>query len=222
MDHQKAVDLHASERYFLGELSEIESEAFEAHFFECVHCAEDVCTTAAFADNAKAVFLEQPFRKAVHSKEKRGWLGSFSGFWNPLQAAPMAAAVLMAALVGYQSLVVIPALRQPLIVSTLTLRPASRGEEPVYRVRSGDRFLPLRVEVNPRQPVAEYRCELRADSGLVLFPMTTTAPQSGTPLTVLLPLAKLKPGHYTFVVADAQKNEIERYPFVLDKIAEVK
>lgn len=222
MDHQKAIDLHASERYFLGELSDSESEAFEAHFFECVHCAEDVRATAAFADNSKAVFLERPFRQAVSAKEKRGWLGSFGGFWNPLQAASMAAAVLLAALVGYQSLVVIPALRQPLIFSALTLHPATRGEEPVYQVPGTDRFLPLRVEVNPQHPVSQYHCDLRTDSGSLLFPMTTAAPPSGTPLTVLLPLSSLSSGHYTFVVADSQKNEIERYPFVLEKRGEVK
>ncbi len=217
MDHRKAVDLHASERYFLGELSEGESEAFEAHFFECSECAEDVRTHAVLADNAKAVLGDRTFREAAPAQDKRGWLGAFGQFWGPLQAVPALAAIVFAALAGYQSLVLIPALRQPSIVSTLTLKPAARGEEPVYHAHKGDRFLPLRVEINTPQPVPEYHCELRADSGAVLFPMTAAAPPPGTPLTVLLPLAKLSAGHYTFVIDDLQKNEIEHYPFVLDK-----
>ena len=35
MDHSEAVQLMATERYLLGELSPDQREAFEEHFFEC-------------------------------------------------------------------------------------------------------------------------------------------------------------------------------------------
>ena len=42
MDHRNAVASKASERYLLGEMSEPERFAFEAHYFDCLECATDV------------------------------------------------------------------------------------------------------------------------------------------------------------------------------------
>ncbi|MDQ3282636.1 MAG: zf-HC2 domain-containing protein [Acidobacteriota bacterium] len=39
MDHDYATAEHLAERYFLGELSDAEADAFEEHFFDCVECA---------------------------------------------------------------------------------------------------------------------------------------------------------------------------------------
>ena len=43
MTHQQALDGLASERYLLDEMTEGERFEFEAHYFDCVDCAEDVC-----------------------------------------------------------------------------------------------------------------------------------------------------------------------------------
>ena len=53
MDHTEAVQLMATERYLLGELSAEQREAFEEHFFECYECALDVRAEAAFIKEAK-------------------------------------------------------------------------------------------------------------------------------------------------------------------------
>ena len=42
MTHQQALDGLASERYLLDEMTEVERFEFEAHYFDCVDCAEDV------------------------------------------------------------------------------------------------------------------------------------------------------------------------------------
>ncbi|HET8799126.1 MAG TPA: hypothetical protein VFO89_15645 [Thermoanaerobaculia bacterium] len=42
MDHAKAIETNAAERYLLGELDDSEAEMYEEHFFECAACAEDV------------------------------------------------------------------------------------------------------------------------------------------------------------------------------------
>ena len=46
MDHQQAIATHATERYLLNELGDTERDAFEAHYFACAICAEDVRTGA--------------------------------------------------------------------------------------------------------------------------------------------------------------------------------
>src|SRR6266851_9526262 len=56
MDHETAVQLKATERYFLGELTGADRELFEEHFFICPDCAEDVRAMTVFAANAKAAF----------------------------------------------------------------------------------------------------------------------------------------------------------------------
>src|ERR1700730_442322 len=59
MDHEKAVQQKATERYFLGELTGADRDGFEEHFFTCPECAEDVRAMTVFAANAKAVFREE-------------------------------------------------------------------------------------------------------------------------------------------------------------------
>ena len=56
MDHNEALRLQAAEKYVLGELPPPLRDEFEAHFFECQECAQDVIATAAFVDNARAVW----------------------------------------------------------------------------------------------------------------------------------------------------------------------
>lgn len=66
MEHQSAVERRFTERYLLEELSPEEAAEFEAHFFECVVCADEVCQGAHLAANLKAVLQE-----AVHQETVR-------------------------------------------------------------------------------------------------------------------------------------------------------
>lgn len=59
MEHSEAVELRLAERYLLGELSPEESEAFEAHFFECQICADEVRRGARLAANLRAVISQE-------------------------------------------------------------------------------------------------------------------------------------------------------------------
>ena len=59
MDHQSAVDRKLPERYLLGELDSAESAEFEAHFFECSICAEEMRRATRLVANLKAVFREE-------------------------------------------------------------------------------------------------------------------------------------------------------------------
>ena len=104
MDHREAQDTKASERYLLGELSELERFAFEEHYFECRECAEDVRAGAAMARGIRALAREGTREVAA---SPRWWKG-----WMPVLAPSMAACAL-ACIAGYQALVTIPGLRAP-------------------------------------------------------------------------------------------------------------
>ncbi len=55
MDHNEAVRLRAVEKYVLGELAPSQRDEFEAHYFDCQECAQDVKAVAEFVDNVRAV-----------------------------------------------------------------------------------------------------------------------------------------------------------------------
>src|SRR5579871_5741583 len=117
MDHSHASEVHAAERYLLGELPVEEAEDFERHFFECAVCAEAVEAGTEFIVNARAVFNSQPAqavrgeisagrRKLIRNPQGNRWL------WP--RWVPMAAAVAMAAVALYQGGIVIHGMRQQL------------------------------------------------------------------------------------------------------------
>jgi len=70
VEHQSAVELGFAERYLLGELSPEETASFEAHFFDCVLCADEVRQGAHLVANLKAVLQdairEQTIPSGVH------------------------------------------------------------------------------------------------------------------------------------------------------------
>ncbi|MCM3879190.1 MAG: zf-HC2 domain-containing protein, partial [Vicinamibacterales bacterium] len=89
----------ASERYLLGEMSEIERYAFEEHFFSCSECAEDVRAGSLLREGTKAGLLPQPQARA-------GRLPMLTtGF------VPWALAATLAGIVTYQSIWLLPDLR---------------------------------------------------------------------------------------------------------------
>ena len=63
MEHQSAVELRFAERHLLGELSPDETASFEAHFFDCALCADEVRQGAHLVANFKAVL-----REAIHEQ----------------------------------------------------------------------------------------------------------------------------------------------------------
>ena len=63
MEHDQATAEQLAERYFLGELSDAEAEAFEAHYFDCVRCAayvrEELALLESGRDVARAALAEK-------------------------------------------------------------------------------------------------------------------------------------------------------------------
>ena len=57
MNHQEAVSSHATERYLLEEMTEVEKFAFEDHYFDCAECADDVRAAALMREGVKEGML---------------------------------------------------------------------------------------------------------------------------------------------------------------------
>lgn len=77
MDHRNALETRASERYLLGEMREQERFEFEAHYFSCETCADDVRAGVALERAMKAELgdddeIDSPRERAGESPP-RGW-----------------------------------------------------------------------------------------------------------------------------------------------------
>jgi len=91
MEQAHDPELKTAERYFLGELSDDEAEAFEAHYFECARCAEYVVEEMAMMESgrevANALRQAPPASNVVRLEPRRRWQ------WLPSAAAAMLALV---------------------------------------------------------------------------------------------------------------------------------
>ena len=221
MDHETAIQTKASERYAIGDLSSIEREAFEEHFSDCTQCMDDVSLASTFAANAKAVFRERAQAKPKPSGAFLNWL-----FARPI---PAFAAIVLAAVIGYQNMVVIPETKAPRsVVASVTLDGETRAALP--QVKAADA---LRVQMPFDRPAgsANGSGELKGSEELrfsgelkVYVELTDTlgnavskgavaAPGPNQPLDLYFPV-RLNPGRYTVVVrADKAGPEIARSAF---------
>jgi hypothetical protein len=209
MDHQDAVRTLAAERYLLDELSDAEREVFEAHYFECATCAESVRAGAVLADAARSGRI--PAAAPVSTR----------GGWSFAAVVPMAAAAALALVVGYQSLVTIPGLRQaidaPRALTPIALAPMSRGEG--AEVSRGEATDPvaLALDINADTQSSQLVYDLRTDSGDVVLSGVAPVPSQGTPLLLLIPGTSLTTGQYEVVVRDGASpaREMGTYRFIV-------
>ena len=110
MEHKEAIRIHAVDRYLLGELTAVEREEFEEHFFSCGECSEDLHVGAILVDNSRAVLREEvpdPVPASPAAPPRPGW----RLWWSQV---PLAAAIALLAVVGYQNLKVLPEYRRQL------------------------------------------------------------------------------------------------------------
>ena len=205
MDHIEAVNNQAVERYLLGQMPDAEIDAFEKHFFECGSCAEEVESGVLFQENARAAFppVPQPATAA-----KRNWL--LQWWARPAFAAPALAAGLLAAATIYQAGFVIPALRHELALAQAPQAPVSfllksaargqeRGEEKPFLIPAGAPLFLVQIDLADTS-FPQYRCALYDKSGAFRASVDGPAPPPGGQLSVVIPVAGLKPGVYTLKV----------------------
>ena len=215
MQHHEAVASKACERYLLGEMSEPERFAFEAHYFDCSECADDVRAGDAMARGIQAVSAEdavlRPKTKVVEMP-RRGFMGSPILTW-----IPSGAAVAMGALAAWQGLVVIPSLRwagNPQALNPVVLRAAARGDEQTIEVPRGRPLSALSLDVNAASPGDPLRYQLMGPGNKGRFEGDALAPPAGSPLILMLPSSAVHDsGSWILLLLNRKGEEIARYPF---------
>lgn len=210
MDHTRATELRAAERYLLGELPAEEAEDFERHYFACAECAEAVEGGTEFIANARAVLAEQEpqmnrgpvvMRKAERSSKQR--------WWSWPQWVPVAAAVALAAVALYQGAVVIPGMRQPQPLPAFLLSGLSRGAAATVSVPAGTGWVALSTDLPPDAHFSQYVCILTS-GGRTAASVSIGAPAAGQPISVLVPTRGLAQGDYEFAVYGIDSNGQQR------------
>jgi hypothetical protein len=205
MTHEEAVTALASTRYLLDELSRDEREAFEAHFFSCDACAEEMRSAAAMLQGAQTELAQSPgsahvlpMRPKTTAEARRRWYHSTT--------LPWAAAAALACITTYQTFRVVPSVARdaaPVALVPVLLHPESRGRETVVTVRQGAPVT-LALEVNDPPQGGQITYELRSLAGRHIASGQAGAPPPGMPLLLLLP-AWTDAGdmHYILTVHDA-------------------
>jgi len=214
MNHDDAMEMMAADRYILGELEPTERDAFEEHFFECSVCADDVRDSAKFAAGVRTSDARVMKVPAV---------GRFN-WWAT------AAASVFAALLGYQSLIVVPQMRmamrahtqtqtQPVPVMRLaadeiTLDSQARGTSVVITARE-DEDVPLAVVIHDRDPHQVYTLEIRDAADRVRDSLKAPAQESNEPVRLVVAAGRLSSGEYKIVIRGGDR-EIAAYPFTME------
>jgi hypothetical protein len=188
MTHTEALNTLAPERYLLDEMAESERDAFEAHYFSCLDCAEDVRTGGVMRDGVAAGFVAAPVARIATfvPAQKRVTVRQP---WYQSSALPWALAATLAIAVTYQA----RPMRQsgpmassaPEVLTPITLRPASRGAVPAVSLGAGHVALALDVDIP--SGTSELSYDLRDLAGQEVFGGRTLAPAQGAPLLLVIP-----------------------------------
>ena len=167
MNHEMAVELHATERYQLGEFSPEEREAFEEHYFDCPECAGDVRAAAAFRANARAVFRDKPVPLAVRTERRNSWREFFA--FRPAMISVAANAVLLIGLVvavqhtdGLHRQIADTS--APRFYPQFGLAQNSRGDREKQLV-AGEPFFAATVDLHPGQKFDSFTYQIQTDAG---------------------------------------------------------
>ena len=213
MDHNEAIQLQAAVKYVLGELSPVQREEYEEHYFDCAECAIDIKALATFADTTREVLRQEKENRLAKNlvPARGGWLR----WLQPVVAVPAFAALLL--IIAYQNTVTIPLLKNApsralaeIYGQTFLIQPSDtrRGNEAPAKeapleVRLNEGFL-LQLDFIPASTFRSYLCQLQDESGRVLQQVTVPGEKAKQELLLPVPAGLLpRPGKYSVVFLGA-------------------
>jgi len=179
---------HAAERYLLGEMSDDDRDRYEDHVFSCAECAEDVRTTAAFLDDVRS-YVAPRFPARTNAAPAVSRPVSSGAAWHRSAVVPWALAASLLLFTGYQSLVLVPGLRDqvpPRNPDVVALRPESRGELYVIRTAEAENGIVLDLDTNDVQEGTVLEYKMTTAAGREVMSGRKPAPRSGARLSLLL------------------------------------
>lgn len=188
MEHREAKRQNVARRYMTGELSTVEREDFEGHYFECAVCADDVRT---MVHDGVAVMI------GVRESSPWGWLEAFWR-WRPTSAQLLAPACLALALMSYQTLQ-LRARLAPQSVTTYRLAAETRAAE--SSIDRSAQFVVL--ETDAPEMANEVKWQIRPAEGGAAALEGVVKTQSGRAINLLIPVAKLTPASYVLSLQDS-------------------
>ncbi len=203
MDHKEATQLQAAVKYVLGELSPVQREEYEEHYFDCVQCATELKAAAAFVDTSREVFKAD--KEEAAEKEAAPVRGGWLGWLRPIVAVPAFTALLL--VVTYQNVVTIPRVKEEaargtgqLFTSSFSLQVANTrgGEEVKVQVHSKESFA-LNFDFTPSQTIDSYVCELQDESGRSLLQANVPGSSANKEAYLVVPGGLVQPGKYSLV-----------------------
>jgi hypothetical protein len=224
MNHVEAEATGAIVRYLLGEMTETEQTDFEGHYFVCGDCAEEVRVSAVFLENLRAVMREQNFSPResgparVTEMPRRRWL----------EVAGLAAAVMLAAGLGYQSLVQVPQLRREIQAANAEDSPPTyylaetRSPGDPMVLTAGTRHFALLLNQTPGRIYPFYECELLGEDGKTLRTFRVPAASNQEEWQLRMQARGLSSQAYTLKVRGAssatsrQLSDVAEYHFRLE------
>ena len=209
MNHHEAIQLQAAVKYVLGELSQIQREEYEEHYFECAECAIDLKALATFTDSTREVWRQE--KANLLAADPVPALGGWLRWFQPITAIPAFAALLL--IIAYQNTVTIPRARNTssrtvaeIYGQSFLLHPSDtrRGNEGIvneapFEVRPNEGFL-LQLDFMPSSSFPAYLCQLQDASGRVLQQLTVPADKATKELHLPVPAGLIsRPGQYSLV-----------------------
>ena len=228
MNHFESTESRAVEKYLLGEMSPVERDAFEEHFFDCPECAVDLRATAAFLDTAKQELKSLPRSQPATEPAKR----SLSVLrWPVFAWAALAASLLVTA---YQNIVVYPHLTRevarlsaPEVLPSLSLvngNSRGGGEAAAVTVSKAKPFL-LLVDVPTQDRYMGYTCSLYSPSGSLAWQVEVSAQEAKDTVSIRVPGVEKVSGTYTLTVRGDSNQaaigppvELAHYRFTLNTL----
>jgi anti-sigma factor RsiW len=210
MTHEQALDGLASERYLLDEMTEDERFEFEAHYFDCTECAEDVRLGDRIRQESRHAGAAmqggtEAARPATVLTSPRWWR-------RPMVAAPWAVAASLAVVASYQSLVTGPTLREsvsPQALETVMLRGATRGAATTLTIAPGQRFVALSADIVAAPQSSTLSYDILDANRQAIASGQAQVPSSGAPLLLLVPVAELqRAGRYALIIRGADQNTV--------------
>jgi hypothetical protein len=228
MDHNEALQLQAAEKYVLGELSQVQREEYEEHYFDCAECAVDIRVLATFADTTREVLRQERERQLARDlvPARGGWLR----WLQPVVAVPAFAALLL--IIAYQNTVTIPQARdeassgaaQIFVASRAPKMAVVRGGEEIVKVSARpNESLPLKFDFTPTPSFDAYVCQLQDESGRSVLQVRVPGSFTNKELNLVVPANRVKPGKYTLVFTgdpgakgQPTKDEVLRLTFAIE------
>jgi hypothetical protein len=200
MDHNEALQLQGAVKYVLGELSSVQREEYEEHYFDCAECAVDIKALATFADTTREVLRQE--REKQLAKDLVPARGGWLSWLQPIVAVPAFAALLL--IIGYQNTVTIPQAREEassgaaqILFSSYPLRGVNTaGEEGrTLSIRPAEAFF-LNFDFVPTRSFDSYISQLEDAEGHVLLRSRVAGGNANQEAHLPIPAGMLHVGKY--------------------------